>query len=182
MRFNTYLSLLVALCWLAGGCQSSAKKKNPEKFAPQASTLRFHLEANRDGTERNFPVLVHRAQSFQVNVERDPFLSEFNVTKAGVVDDALGGFNLFIQFDRKGTWLLEQYTTAHKGRRIAIFSHFAHPTEKGKGEARWLAAPLITKRITDGTFAFTPDASRAEAESIAAGLNKIAKKEQVNNP
>ena len=71
-----------------------------------------------------------------------------------------------------GTALLEQCTTRNRGRRIAIFSQFG---EKMK-DYRWLAAPVISRRITDGVLVFTPDATREEAEEIAAGLNNVAKK------
>jgi hypothetical protein len=43
-------------------------------------------------------------------------------------------------------------------------------------ENRFLGAPLITKRITDGVFVFTPDATREEAERIVAGLNNVIAK------
>ena len=34
--------------------------------------------------------------------------------------------------------------------------------------------PRIATRITDGVLAFTPDATRAEAERIVRGLNNAA--------
>jgi preprotein translocase subunit SecD len=99
-----------------------------------------------------------------------------------VVDDPLGGFEFTIQFDRQGTRLLEQYSTASKGKRIAVFSYFGNPKEPGKGEVRWLAAPVVRERITDGIFTFTPDASREEAERIARGLNNVARVKEKDNP
>src|SRR5688572_10677266 len=139
-RFNAYL--IIALLALAGtGCQARKKK--------EASTLRVHLEVSRDGTDKNAPVPIYRQNPLYVNIENAAFLTEGSISKASVVD-ALGSFQIMLQFDRRGTWLLEQYTTAHRGRRIAIFSHF--------GEARWLAAPVMNKRITDGLLVFTPDA------------------------
>ena len=86
----------------------------------------------------------------------------------------IGGFALRIQFDHAGTALFEQCTAANLGRRIAVFSQFG---EKLK-DIRWLAAPMITHRITDGVFIFTPDATREECEEIALGLNNVAKKVQ----
>ena len=41
---------------------------------------------------------------------------------------------------------------------------------------RWLAAPVISHRISDGVLVFTPDATREEAEEIALGLNNVSKK------
>ena len=71
-----------------------------------------------------------------------------------------------IQFDKHGTLVLDNVTSSYKGSRIVVFSQF--------GSARWLAAPRIMNRISDGVFTFTPDASREETERIARGLNNIA--------
>ena len=154
--FNLYLLLLLA----CAGCETTGHQK-------EASTLQLHVEVNPDGTDRNAPVPIGRGDfSFQVNVERDPFLNEGSITEAWVVD-ALGGFQILVKYDAKGTRLLDQYSMAHRGKRVAILSQF--------GEARWLAAPVLANRITDGTFAFTPDATREEAERIVRGLNNVAK-------
>ena len=162
LGFNLYLILLLALT----GCQTTGRKK-------EASTLRLHVEVNPDGTDRSAPVPIGRGgSSFPINVEREPFLKEGNITQAWVVD-ALGGYQILVQYDRKGTLLLEQYSTAYKGKRVAIFSQF--------GEARWLAAPIMTSRITDGTFVFTPDATREEAERIVRGLNTVAREVRKGN-
>lgn len=121
------------------------------------------------GSDRTEPVPIYRENPIYVNVEKEPFLNEGSIAKASVVD-VMGGFSIFIQFDRRGTWLLEQYTTANRGRRIALMSQF--------GQVRWLAAPKIPKPITDGTLVFTPDATREEADRIVRGLNNVAKKMQ----
>ena len=55
---------------------------------------------------------------------------------------------------------------------IAIFSQFGEEMK----DYRWLAAPVINRRISDGVLVFTPDATREEAEEIALGLNNVAKK------
>lgn len=163
-RFNSYLVIaLLSIC--GAGCQSMKKK--------EASTFRAHLEVAQDGTDKNAPVPVFRQSPMYVNVENAPFLTEAHIAKASVVD-ALGSFQIMIQFDRRGTWLLEQYTTAHRGRRVALFSHF--------GQARWLAAPVMNKRIADGLLVFTPDATREESERIVLGLNNVAKESQKSNP
>jgi preprotein translocase subunit SecD len=158
-RFNTILGL-VLFASIGMGCQSAKKKK-------EASIIRFHLETNRDGTERNFPVSIGKDKIFSVQIEKQPFLDEGHVQKATVVED-IGGFQVEIQFDRHGTWVLEQYTTANKGRRVAIYSQF--------GQERWLGAPVIRQRVADGKYAFTPDATREEADRLVRGLNKVANK------
>lgn len=166
LRMLLFNLILLAGCGLLGsGCASggpsAAKVKNP-------TILRFHLEVNPDGTGRNGPVTVNRSSPFTVNVHSDPFLTENNVTDAGVVEDSLGGFFIRVQFNRQGSWLLEQFTTASKGKRVAIFTQFDQT-------ARWLAAPVMNTRIANGTFAFTPDATREEATRIVLGLNQLGK-------
>ena len=54
------------------------------------------------------------------------------------------------------------------GKRIAVLARWDET-------ARWLAAPRMEKRITNGVLMFTPDASRAEAERLAQALNKTVK-------
>src|SRR5687768_4359396 len=154
MRFNIYF--LSALLVLLIGCQSGSFSKK------KVSTLRLHLEVNADGTARNSPVPIYRNNPLYVNVENQPFLHEGSIRQATLVE-GLGGFELRVDFDRHGTWLLEQYSTAYKGKRAAIFSQF--------GPARWLAAPIMSERITNGVLIFTPDATREEAERLVEGLN-----------
>jgi preprotein translocase subunit SecD len=118
-------------------------------------------------------VLVSRAQPEPVNVEKSPFLTEVDIAEVKVVE-AVGGFALQVRFDQHGAWLLEQYSGGNPGRRFAIFSMFGEKPV----QSRWIAAPVIPRRIADGTLVFTPDASREEAEQIAAGLNHLAHKTQ----
>jgi len=158
--FNTYLWLALAL---STGCVSDPAKRKPGKR--DEASLRLHLEVNPDGSDRNAPVSIGRERPFQLNVEKAAFLTEFQIEKAAVVD-ALGGFSIAVQFNKQGTFLLEMHTTANKGKHLAISAEF--------GEMRWLAAPLINQRIGDGRLVFTPDATRAEAERIVRGLNRVA--------
>ena len=163
-RFNTYLALALVTVVMCS-CQTPERSREKE-----ASTLRLHLEVNPDGTERNMPVPVYREKPVMINVDKMAFLDESSVVEGKIVD-TLGGFAIQIQFDRCGSWLLEQYSTARKGKRFAIFSHFGDTPE----HARWLAAPLVDKRITNGLFVFTPDATRQETERIVRGLNNVAR-------
>jgi preprotein translocase subunit SecD len=158
-RFNIYfLSILMLLCF---GCKTSEEKKRNK----EATTLRLHIETNQDGSNRNSGISVFRDVPTLVNIELDPFLNEGDVEMAAVVP-AMGGYAIRIQFNKRGAWILENTTTSYKGRRIAIFSQF--------GDARWLGAPVISQRITNGTLMFTPDASLEEAERIVRGLNNVA--------
>jgi len=167
--FNTYL-LLAAVVGSLCACGTTSKRKN-------FSALRIHLETNRDGTDRSKAVPILRDKSQMINVESAPFLAEGNVAEAKLVDE-VGGFAVEIKFERRGVWLLESYTTANRGRRLAIYAEFADPAdpERKKIVSRWLAAPLVQKRISDGVLTFTPDASREEMTEWVRGLNLLAKK------
>jgi hypothetical protein len=168
-RFNIYLLLAVSAVLLCG-CRSAESKRKK-----QISTLRLHGEMNRDVTGRSEKIQIYRAQPVPLTVDKVPFVDEANVKEAKVID-ALGGFALQIQFDRRGSWLLEQFSAALRDRHIAVFSQFVKPPAEKPEEARWLAAPLVTQAISNGLLVFTPDASREEAEQIALGLNNVAKK------
>ena len=120
---------------------------------------------NPDGTDRCVTAMVHRASQLVLQVDRSPVLHEGYLEKAEVVE-VLGSYEIRLKFDRSGTLLLENVSMSHRGRRLAMFSQFS--------DARWIGAPLINRRITDGVLSFTPDASRAEAERIVRGLNNVA--------
>jgi hypothetical protein len=155
--------LLLAGLTLLTACKTTEERKRSK----EASTIRFHLEVNPDGSDRNVGVPVYRARPMLVNVEQNSFLNEGDVDLAAVVP-AVGGFMIKIQFNTHGSWVLDAVTTSNKGRRIVIFSQF------GEGNSRWLAAPVIAQRVSNGLYLFTPDASYEEAERIVRGLNNIA--------
>lgn len=158
-RFNLYLLGLLAMALFAG-CDTLRKKGKAEE-----ASLRLHLEVNAAGGAQGTNVLVGRSSPFGVRVDRQPFLSEFNLEWAKVMD-TLGGFSIVLQFNAEGTILLEQYTTAYRGRHAAILAEF--------GEMRWIAAPVMQNRIANGQFSFTPDTTHEEAEKIVRGLNRVA--------
>ena len=156
-RFNIYLCLSLGLMWLGAGCQSDKKK--------DVTTLELHLEVNKDGSEDNVTVPIFRDHPIFVNMDKEFFLDGVDVSEAKVVDD-LGGFKIRLQFNWRGTLVLDSATTANVGKRVGVVCHF--------GQTRWVAAPVIRKQIADGVFEFTPDASREEAEKIVKGLNDVA--------
>jgi preprotein translocase subunit SecD len=164
-RFNIYLLAAFAAV-LAFGCQSPETKKKKE-----LAVLHLHIEANRDAMNHTEVVSILRDTPFDVTVDKTPFLTEGNIAEAKIIN-AMGGFEISLQFNREGTWLLEQYSSANRGRKIAVFCEFGVELK----EHRWLAAPVVSKRISDGLLVFTPDASREEAEEIVRGLNNVAKK------
>lgn len=168
--FNLYLVLALAL-GLAAGCTSTGSKEKKV-----LSTLRLHLEARPDPIgARTETVEVYRGTPVRFTMDKQPFLTEATVKEAKVID-VTGGFALQIQFDRQGSWLLEQYTSANRTRHIIVASQFVGPGEEKINQGRFLAAPQIQTHITDGVFIFTPDATKEEAERIALGLNHVAAK------
>jgi hypothetical protein len=156
--FNIYLLLVLPVVFGSLSCRTAEERQK----ANELSTIRFHLEVNADGTPFNSGVTIFRAMPILVNIARDALLDERDVDQAGVIDTE-DGFAIRIQFNRHGAIVLENTTTSYKGQRLAILSEF--------GESRWLAAPLINRRIENGLFVFTPDATREEAERIVRGLN-----------
>ncbi len=106
-----------------------------------------------------------------LTIARDPVLTEAGIVRADVID-VQGGFAIQVRFDESSALSLEQYSSSNPGRHMAIFGQWGDKPEDG----RWLAAPLITQRISSGTLAFTPDATRAEADRLVLGLNNAAKK------
>ena len=166
--FNTYLLFFMALL-LASGCQT------PEKKASKRLTvLNVHLES-RDLPENETQISVSREHPFLLSVQKEPFITQNDVEQAKVVD-VVGGFAISIKFDRRSSWLLEQYSSGNFGKHFAIFSQFVMPPDEKLNKGRWLAAPRINRRISNGVLVFTPDATREEAEQIVSGLNNLAKK------
>jgi len=167
-RFNTYFLLLLALMF-ACGCQSPETKRKKA-----LSTLGVHLDASREAADKTEVISIPREHPVIITVQKAPFLTQNDVKEAKVVE-VVGGFALRVQFDRRATLLLEQYSSDRVGKRFAIFSQFAAPPDQKLNKGRWLAAPRINHRIADGVLVFTPDATREETDQIALGLNNLAK-------
>lgn len=146
---------------------SAEKPPKPKKsLFKEATQISFHCEMNPDGTDRCVQAQIYRANPMTITVDRSPALHEGFIERADLIE-FMGTYAIRIKFDSTGTLLLDNITNSHRGRHLAIFCHFT--------DARWIAAPLITHRISDGVFVFTPDASREEAERIVRGLNNVAK-------
>jgi hypothetical protein len=161
--FNTYLVLAVMLATVCG-CQTDKKLKD-------VSALRVHLQINSSEVGATDTVSVLRADPLSVTITHDPILTEANVLAARVIDSP-GGYSVEVQFDGSATLMLEQYTAGNPGRHLVIFGQWGDKVTDG----RWLAAPLITHRISNGLLAFTPDCSRAHADRLVLGLNNVAAK------
>jgi hypothetical protein len=164
---STTKILLIAfsIACLTVGCKSTDQPDKQKKKGKEATIMRFHLEANLDGTARTGSITVCRSSPIVINIDLVPVLNEGDVDNSEVLnsDDS---FSLKIQFNDRGKRILEMVSTANKGKHLAIYSQF--------GDARWLAAPLITQNITNGVLIFTPDCSLDEARRIVRGLNNVA--------
>jgi preprotein translocase subunit SecD len=161
-QFNIYLALAILLGGVCG-CQTNPQEK-------VVGALRVHIEVNPDPAGTSQTISVLRSNPVLVTIKNEPIVTEANVVAAKVMD-ATGGFAIEIKLDENGTWLLEQYSAANPGRHLVIFGQWGDKLPNG----RWLAAPIITRRISGGRVAFTPDCSREEADQLVLGLNNGAK-------
>jgi len=165
-RFNLYLLLVLAVAFFCG-CATPEKKKKDHTVA----ALRVHLQANPNAGGTTKDITVLRSDPVSVSISRDPVLTEANIHSAEVIETP-GGFAIQIHFDESASLMLEQYSAANPGRHFVIFGQWGDKLANG----RWLAAPLITRRISNGVLAFTPDITRAETDQLVLGLNNVAAK------
>ena len=114
--------------------------------------------------------MYKRQSPIAVKIEKTPFLNETHVALASIIGND-EEFIVSIQLNPEGQHLLEQYSSTNPQRRFAIRSQFRQGTNVFD---RWLAAPLIMRRISDGVLAFSPDADRVEADIFVEGLNNAA--------
>ncbi|MGH8025084.1 MAG: hypothetical protein ACRED1_15955 [Limisphaerales bacterium] len=170
LRFNLFL-LLSALAPVLAGCEAFHHKHEPlsalavyVSVAPNTATGPF------SGAKT---VSVLRADPVKVTIDTQPILTEQDVVAAKVINtpDAPA---IDIQFSPMGTVVLEQYSATNPGGHFVILGKWG----KDLQYTRWLMAPLITTRITDGVLSFTPDMSRDEANQFVLGLNNVAKQKQ----
>jgi hypothetical protein len=162
-RFNIFFTLMMVAAMISG-CQTDKKKD-------QVSVLRVHLQASQHSVGATVPVTVLRSNPVSVTVMHDPILTEANVMAARIIETP-GGFAVEVQFDESASLMLEQYSSSNPGLHFVIFGQWG---EKVTSEARWLAAPLITRRISNGQLSFTPDITREQSERFVLGLNNVAK-------
>jgi preprotein translocase subunit SecD len=145
----------------------------------QTAAMRVHIELapERAGDVTvSQTVSVLRADPVEVTIDKQPILTEANIVAAKVIDTPESPA-IEVRFDENGTWILEQYSASNPGRHFVIFGQWGKDLKDG----RWLAAPLITKRISDGILSFTPDMTRDEADQFVLGLNNLAKQFATGN-
>ena len=167
LGFNIYLGFFVALV-LAIGSQTV---KSSDSDTKKVSALRIHLESKAGPGNTTQTVSVIRGDPVNVTILSGPFLTEADIIASRVLDTT-AGFAVELKFSSSGTLILEQYSASSPGKHMVIFGQWG---EKGS-EGRWLAAPLITHRITDGIISFTPDMDRDDAYRLVLGLNNVSKK------
>ncbi len=171
VRFN--INLLLALALLStGGCRMFHTGKKDDKKKDMA-LVELHLEVRPDELSDTKTVSVNRREPFSVVVDKESFVDTGYLTGAKLLDEGTDVFSIQLKFNWSGTMRLDTTTTANRGKHIAVYCTFGTSHTN-----RWLAAPVIRKRISDGTFTFTPDATHEEAEAIVRGLNHQAEKLQ----
>ncbi len=143
----------------AAGCTSGPDRKSKK----EESVVQLFMEAEADIGDQTAVIQVVRSAPVPVRIYKRPFLDSSELVDAAVVD-VVGGFVVQLQFTAHGALVLEQVSTAHRGSRIAVFGMFPG--------GRWLAAPVVANRITNGVFVFTPDATREEAERLVRGVEQ----------
>jgi hypothetical protein len=161
--FNTYLVLGLVL--LEVGCATSEEGK----LKSQKSVLGVFLQARHPDKDRTMEVTVNRTSPVRITVDKGEKLNEVSLVRAEVVKDLGDSYSIKLQFDRHGTWYLEDMSASNVGRHLAILGKFDEVD-------RWLAAPIIPRRIGDGVLVFTPDASLEESERFVRGLNNVVEK------
>jgi preprotein translocase subunit SecD len=167
-RFNIYLCAALTLA-LACGCEEFHKPKKERVVA----TLSLHLEQDPDGISDIEAASIYRSAPIEISVETQPFLDTRSLDEATLVDEPGGLFSIRLKFNWEGTAILDTITSSNPGKRIAIFGDFK--------DKRWLASPMVRKRISNGILIFTPDATHEEAERIVQGLNDVAKQMKEDN-
>jgi len=170
-RFNIYLCMAAAFALLATGCKTDAEKKDAKEKAKEkkeTAVLELHMEVSADGMRDNEPVPIFRADPMYVNVARVPMVDTRDLVDAKLMEEEGGAYFIRLKFNARGQLLLDTQTTMDLGRRVAVLCTV------GLKEPRWLASPVVNRRIVNGEFNFTPDATKDEAKLIVKGLNNVA--------
>jgi len=164
-NINGIFCALVVVC-LFCACNSAEKKKEA-KHGKEETILKLHMEKDRDDKPNQADVPIYRQRPVNIHIDTHEILNNYDIKEASLVDTE-GGFAIRIAFDEHGKRVLENITAREAGRHFVVYAAFP--------EVRWLAAPRISRRISNGELIFTPDATREEAERIVKGINHVTKK------
>ncbi len=168
--FNILLACAVMMGLASAALAGDAPAKKPRKPKP-VKAVRIYVETRHDIAERSLAATVGRSSPMSFQVEKLPILNEVHVDEAALLEES-GTYQVQLKFNSLGTRVLEAYTAAAVGRHLVIMTDI-------DAEARWIAAPLVRRRIGDGVLRFVPDASREEMQRLVRGLNEaIAKKKK----
>lgn len=157
--FNIYFALAAACSLGLIACQSGTDDK--KKF----STLRVHIETHDDPSGRSKVVPVYRKNPVKIPIDPSPIVDERHLAAASL-EENWAGYHIKLEFNRRGTLLLGNMTATHVGKRLVIFSQFDETD-------RWLAAPVIRTRNSEGVLTFSPDANKQETQRIVDGLQNV---------
>lgn len=144
--------------------ETEKTKKAKEKKKKTLKFIRVHVETRRDLPERTVTAKLNSDPTFQIPVDKLPLLTESHLKRAAIIEEP-GGFLIQLHFDSMGTKLLEGQTAATNGRHFAIICDL-------DTESRWIAIPLIRRRLADGILSFSPDAPREDMDRLVRDLNK----------
>ena len=169
-RFNLFF-WPAALVLLVSGCASGHLGGLFHHHKALIAILRVHVESESSTAGTTQTISVLRSQPVAVNISTDVILTEADILAARLLD-AGAGFAVEVKFEDIAGWRLEQYSAINPGKHLAIFGQWGDQPADG----RWLAAPLMVRRMAGGVLVFTPDASHAEMEQWVKGLNEAAKK------
>ncbi len=151
----------------APASKSGKKAKKPKPL----ERLRIHLESRHDLAERSLLAQLGTDESLKFSIERLPILNEVHVETAVLIDEPGGSYQMQVRFNSIGSKLLEGYSASAAGRHLLIMTDV-------DGEARWIGAPLIRRRIADGVISFAPTVSRDIIERLVFGLNDAIRKKR----
>ena len=166
-RFNLYLAFVLILP--LAGC-TFFKDEFGKKKAEKAAAIRIHIESPVSVPGKTRTVSVLRSTPLAVTIDDEPILTEANLLAAELVD-TYGSYSVHLRFDETGGWALEQATAGNPGKHLVIFGQWGETNTQG----RFLAVPLISRRIAGGELTFTPDVSREETQQFVDGLNNLAR-------
>jgi hypothetical protein len=171
-RFNWYLLCLLAPAIGIGvGCRSTEDRRKDRVLYTE---LWLHTVAQTASPDTNRLMTVEIA-GMRLPVQSRPFLTEEHLVEAKVIDSPGGGYGLQLKFDDHGRLLLEAYSTANRGRHLAVFVRYGVRKDKEVPiEERWLAAPLISRPLVEGILTFTPAVPKVELYQIVDGLRNAA--------
>jgi len=177
--FTPFNSFLLCVAMAGAACMTpddplvSKTAKAPSPTPPkkgrgkEAALVRIYVETMEVDPARTQPVSVYRDNPITVNLDKLPVLNEAHIAAAEVLQSD-EGLALKLILNTQGAWLLDSLSVSQKGKRIGIAARWK--------EGRWLGAPRLNRRISDGVIVFVPDATPEELDWIVKGVNNLANK------